>query len=561
MSEYGIKIKNYEAASIYEYEQGFRDRLDTTDAMLTNSLFLDFLLDSGLNVWKEESTRDVVCVAFGYKTKDYAAMSQKLDNLISQNNNEHLIRLRKQVEDNKENCIELSRQDLRVKFYTEGFDITYRTHNRSGKIIKTEKIHYKMLYRTAGKAKKGTCMFINENLYDKAHEFLYMGITPPKENAPIVELGVYASLITSSIVGKVQILPEQILIVKDVKTVFNTKVIKVCTDENRHCITEEIDNYPLDGEAFDGQALIDSSIFPSWGNGYILLRHHFCKMAAFNSNIELFMRDQFGDKYETAIVKDMFGRDVNVKDIKLITTNNAIKWLKVDKSLTVDYWFEWISKNDCMFGVVKTAHESKLGDVQRMSYQMTNSLDIDTMDQVVTTSVSYINKLKSDNEEFLKYLKKNTNFSNDYEVLIALANHNPDFMRSDYFRDRKRKIIEAYVTDFKGGRTLQNADNLIIVGSPYAMLLHCIGKDARGDPTFKIESNAIQCYSERFNDGEYLAEFRSPFNSRSNLGYLHNIRDPIISKYFNLGRLCIAVNTMDTDFEARNNGLTKWLSI
>ena len=40
--------------------------------MLVNSLFLDFLLDNNLiKIWKNDSTRDIVCVEFGYGTKTY----------------------------------------------------------------------------------------------------------------------------------------------------------------------------------------------------------------------------------------------------------------------------------------------------------------------------------------------------------------------------------------------------------------------------------------------------------------------------------------------------------
>ena len=42
-----------------------------------------------------------------------------------------------------------------------------------------------------------------------------MGIQLQIENSPMVEMGAYSSLITSSIVGRVQILPEQILVVED----------------------------------------------------------------------------------------------------------------------------------------------------------------------------------------------------------------------------------------------------------------------------------------------------------------------------------------------------------
>lgn len=219
VSEYGLKIKNFEAASIYEYQNGFRSYLNETDAMLTNSLFLDFLYENGLNVWKGESTRDVICLQFSYGTKGLEDMIEKVDEMLNGAIEENAINyfedLRQHILDNSDKCIQIKKEELRKLYYKDGVDITYKTYNRNGKIIKSETIHYKMLYRTPGKAKKGTCMFIREELYDAAHNFLYMGIELPKENPPIVEIGAYSSLITSSIVGKVQIKPEEILILKD----------------------------------------------------------------------------------------------------------------------------------------------------------------------------------------------------------------------------------------------------------------------------------------------------------------------------------------------------------
>lgn len=565
MSEYGLKIKNFQAGSLYGYNLGIRDRLDSTNAMLTNSLFSDFLKENGLNIWKNESTRDLICIEFEYGSRSYQEELKHLDKMEKEiNENSELSEnerkgkkdiisfFKDRAKENKDKYNKKSAEELRVLFYTQGVDVKYQTFNKKGDVIKEEIIHYKMLYRTPGKAKKGSCMFINERLYDKARDFLYMGIQLPQKNSPIVEMGAYSSLITSSIVGRVQILPEQILVVKDVDSFFNTKVISVETDENKHCKAIPIENYKVKNTLFDGQALIDSSIFPEWGEGYILLRHHLCKMAAFHANIQLFMKEHFGDKYETATVKDMFGNDVMVKDIKLITTDNAMKWLKFDVSY--EYWSDWVRANNCMFGIVKTAHQSKLGEVQRMSYQMINALDIDIMPQVVQCSMNYIEQLKTNDDVFLNYLKDNTNFSNDYEVLVALVEHNKDFLRSEYFRDRKRKIIEAYVLNFKNGKIIQNADNLVIIGSPYAMLLHSIGFDVNNDCTFCVEKNTIQCWTERFEDNEYLAEFRSPFNSKNNMGYLHNVHHEYFDKYFKFGKQIIAVNMIGTDFQDRNNG-------
>ena len=44
-------------------------------------------------------------------------------------------------------------------------------------------------------------------------------------------------------------------------------------------------------------------------------------------------------------------------------------------------------------------------------------------------------------KELLEYLKNNSNFSNDYDVLVALCEQNWDFTRNEYFRDRKKEIL------------------------------------------------------------------------------------------------------------------------
>ena len=84
-------------------------------------------------------------------------------------------------------------------------------------------------------------------------------------------------------------------------------------------------------------------------------------MAAFCSNIQLFFRDYFGEEYYTATVEDMWGNKHYVKDIELITTDNAMKWIKYNVSY--DYWCNKVYENGCMFGIVKTAHCIKLGNV------------------------------------------------------------------------------------------------------------------------------------------------------------------------------------------------------
>lgn len=543
MNQYGVKIKNISSGSIEEVEQGVRDIYDYTEAMLTNSLFLDFLKSNGLKIYKGSTTRQVIGVTFDYGTRSYDEERKHIDKLITERGeNEKLIQLRDQCEANKDKYKHLSPAEVREKFYIEGCTIKY----------KNETIHYKMLYRSVGKAKKGLCMFIDQRLYKKAHDFLWMGIKLPKKNAPIVEIGAYSSLITSTIIDKIQINPDDVLILKDVDSFFKTDVVSVETDKDRHCYTKELSDYEVCNTMFDGQALIDSSIFPSWADGFILLRQHFTKCAAFCTNIQLFFRDYFGDEYETKTIPDMFGNEHRVKDIKMITTHNAIKWCKFD--ISYEYWKERVLANGGFWGIVKTSHESKLGDAQRMSYQMVNTLNENIMESVMQPSINYVTKLKSDTNAYIDFLRRNVTFTNDYDVLIALYEQDHSFEFSTYWKNRKTSIIDTYVTDLKNGRLRQEADNCTIVGSPYAMLLHAVGENVENDKTLVPEAGAIQCYSERFKHDEYLASFRSPHNAQANVGYLHNIRSAEIERYFNLGTLCVAVNVQHTDFQPRHNG-------
>ena len=392
-----------------------------------------------------------------------------------------------------------------------------------------------------------------DRLYEKALDFIRMGYKMNYDDAKIVEMSAYSSLIASSIVDTIKINPKNILIIKDVDSFFKTHILSVETNEKKECIVVNKDNYELKNTMFDGQGLIDESIFPKWGDGYLLLRHHMCKMACFKTKIQKFFKDYYGDKYNTAKIKDMFGNDHYVKDIELITTDQAMKWLKFN-GITYEYWCDKVFDNGCRFGIVKTAHKSKLGDVQKMSYQMINSLNMDIMDNVVKKSKEYIELLKQDDDVFIEYLKDNKNFSNDYEVLVALCDQNKEFTRSEYFRSRKYDIIKTYINNFKFGKVIQNADNLVFVGSPYAMLLHSVGENVEKDDTFKQEEDCIQCFTTRFDDGEYLACFRSPHNSKHNISYLHNVYNPKFFDYFDFGKQIIALNVQHTDIQDRLNG-------
>ena len=81
ISEFGIKIKNISAGTLYDVNLGTRDYFSYTEAMLNNSLFSAFLIKNGLNVYKGESTRDIICLDFDFGTRSYEDEHKRIEQL------------------------------------------------------------------------------------------------------------------------------------------------------------------------------------------------------------------------------------------------------------------------------------------------------------------------------------------------------------------------------------------------------------------------------------------------------------------------------------------------
>lgn len=584
MGQYGWKIRNFKAATVYGKNSGIRDKYDYTDAMLHHSLFTNWLKDNGMQTDKnDEATRDIICMDFQFGLRSYteelshlkkmrkdAAGDQERIDLVNQ--------LEEKVNSRKDLYKKLTKDDIRREFYVNGVPITYtRVDKKTGEIIE-EKINYKMLYRNPSKAKQGSCMFIREELYDKAYEWLTMGIGVrlPQHGAKIVEISAYAPLSTSAIEGTVKIPVEDVLILNDQDSFFRTiadiiraedyeVVLRNGEKEKRKKCVVHREETDVKNTLWDGMALVESSVLPDWCNGMALLRNHFFKACAFKTYIQKFFRDyclEHGLDYDTYEVTDMFGNKHLAKKIKMITTDNAIKWKKFVDLIggtlpsAYEYWVDHVTKDGCLWGIVKTDHVSKLGNVQQMSYQMINTLPctFEDIEKISQTSVSYVELLKKDNDEFEKYLRKNATAVNHYEMLADLYDWNHDFQYSKMWKTDKSKIINQYVARLRKGKITVEGDNITVCGNPYALLLYTVGEDWNSDPTLQPEEGVIQVYTKRFKDGEYLCGIRNPHNSSNNLGYFKNVRHKLMDTYFDFSDNIMAVNCIHTDVQARMNG-------
>ena len=617
LGQYGLKIRNYKAGSLYGFNLGVRDHYDYTDAMFNKSLFYYYLLDHGMKTYKDESTRDLICIDFGFGSRSYEEEMEHLRQMMkaadTDESRQRIQYLIDRTTENKWKYCKKSKDEIREEFYVNGVPIEYTSKNRKTGEVATQTIRYKMLYRNASKAKVGLCNFINEELYDAAYDWLTMGLGKklPHDNAKIVEISAYAPLTTSTIEDRLHMDVDDVLILEDQDSFFHTvaeivraedydSVERVVDEEKtaknwenaiskgrldiygnpiyktaykrqpcvkKKCVVNR-ETTEVKNTLWDGMALIEDAVMPGWCNGFVLLRNHFFKACAFRTRIQDFLRDYASEHnidFNSWQLTDMFGHQHKASQIKMITTNNAVKFLKFTdlmggtKTSAYEYWCGKVREDGCMWGCVKTDHPSKLsyqGDYQQMSYQMVNTLPCseEEIGELARTSIEYVELLKQDNDAFEKYLRANSTAVNHYEMLADLYKWNPEFANSKMWRENKRRIIGQYVFKLRKGKIVAPGDNLTIAGNPFALLLHTVGEDWKQDPTLQPEPEVIQCYAPRFADGEYLCGIRNPHNSCNNLGYFHNVKHPLMEKYFPFSRNIMAVNCIETDVQARLNG-------
>lgn len=624
-----IKVRSVQAASVYRVAHGYKflvkDKssisekyvnsfVDYKSAVINRSMFSAYLLKHGVTLSKKGNSLDLILMKFDYGVDADGSTGDDSRPSVSAN-------------------------ELRKYFYENNATITWVTFDKNKKEVPelTKTITYKMLCRNPGKAKKGECFFIREELYTNVIRYITMGLIdkiPDGKGAKIVELSAYAPLITATAMDFIHIPLNNILVLKDEKASCRKQACIVGVEQQKKkvrdfkafekilnpmgyttykTISEDYPEYRLIGRTkrellehgidindcpiketdfsdgkihnkcvvkrdekeisnilWDGMGLIDSSIFPSDMNGFIYCRSHFFKSCLFKGNIQQFFQDYYREDYDSAYIAsgvDMFGRKMKVSDIKVIVTDNSLKWLKftdyMSESGTPQAAFKAykkIMKNDgYTFQIVKTAHSSKYGDLQRTSFQMNNTLlttDENILEKIASTSIDFCNNLKLDDGAFIDYLQAtSTEKYSINKVMVALYNWNKDIINTEYFKKKRREMISSLKRErLLIGKLFQNGDNLTICGNPIAMLMKVTGQDFLHEGCFCTHDDRIECYTKRFAEGEMLAGFRNPHNSPNNIVCLENVYPEELIKYFpDLGKETIVINGIGTDVQDRLN--------
>ena len=428
-------------------------------------------------------------------------------------------------------------KQLRQKIYEDGFKLK----------INGKTIHYVRYKRSSGASRLGKCLFIQEKYYDEMMQFSLCGIDVTNKKLDLAGIESYVALSLSAIESTIKIKPNEILLINDYESTFTDDVI-VCKEENGQLTTSE-ERTEITNSIWDGQSLLDSSKFvgPYKKKAMLLLRNRFFKSNCINTNIKLYMKERFKENYNTATITDLYGNEVKVKDIKLITTPNSIKYLKFGD---YNYWLE----NLIDFGIVKTdqpSHEES-GTMTRLNYQIINTLDLYEQDieKLLEKEFHYFDLLKNELFAIRHYLKIKQNSM--YEIdstddfIYSMLSINNNIANTEIFAKYKRKIIDSFARRLKECRILVNGTHATIFGNVYEMLTA-----STGDFKQILFDNDI--YSPMFTEKQIIM-FRNPHITMGNVVIANNVNSDLLKKYFRISNEIVIINSINNNVLQQLNG-------
>ena len=426
---------------------------------------------------------------------------------------------------------------LRHKLYTDGFNL----------LINGKTIHYIRYKRSAGAARLGKVLFIQEKYYDEMMKWSLCSIDVNNKKLDLASLESYVALSLSAIESTIKIKPNEILLINDYESTFTDDVI-VCKEENGQLMTSE-EKTEITNSIWDGQSLLDSSKFTGQykGKSMLLLRNRFFKSNCLNTNITLYMKEKFKENYNTATITDLYGNEVKVKDIKLITTPNSVKYLKFNDYST------WLN-NLIDFGIVKTdtpSHEEN-GTMTRLNYQIVNTLDLYEQDieKLLEQEFNYFDLLKNNLFALRHYLKiKQAQMyepdSTD-DFIYSMLSINNNISNTELFAKYKRKIIDSFARRLKECRILVNGTHATIFGNVYEMLTASTGD-------FKQVLFGNEVYAPMFSEKQLFVA-RNPHITMGNVVITNNVNNDLLKKYFNISNEIVIINSINNNILQQLNG-------
>jgi hypothetical protein len=401
-----------------------------------------------------------------------------------------------------------------ISVVNDGKGKNKKDFKRALKGFKVNGVEFKRFVGTTGGLKNNSVIFVNASILDELNRRCECGrdtnikVIPAKYEA-------YKSLTCSASQKICE--PKGILIVSDCLVNINTDVIDIDEGENGEPIVAykkiDIENNTSDGFnlcTIDYMRRISESLGLNYVTSGVCLRNAYCKGMLYAFPIVEFCEKYLGGY----IVKDIWGHDVDVRNIDMILTESSLK-----------FWNSYTSSEDYIenyrthgygFRVTKIIGEH-LEDTRELNYQYLQSYDFtdEDIEELCKPTVDYLTgSLCGNYQDTLKFLGiKEGDVRTPKEVWQKALLCSEDMINDPYIIYNINKLIRKKIDNAKIGKLVCNGNYQQLSGDPFLLMQHICGIEPRG----LLKAN--ECYSSYWveKDVDELVVFRSPMIGHNNI--------------------------------------------
>lgn len=418
----------------------------------------------------------------------------------------------------------------------------------SKKGFKINGIKFKRFVGSTGGLKNNTVLFVNDEIYKELYE-----ISECKRNNVVsfipAKLEAYRALFFSS--SQEIISPKKILVVKDCITKFKDNIIRLDdSDETQEPKMEYLNDVELENNVSDGFNLctydymkkVSEKLELDYVPGGVCLRNAWLKGMLYPFPIIEF----FEKYYNGYIVKDIWGNDIDIREVEMILTESSLKLWKCYDS--IEHYVNSYKKCGFEFSVTKIS-PNELEDERELNYQYLQSYDFSDEDikELCDPTIKYLkDSMCGDYKQTIKFLGIDGDL-NDNSWQQALYTN--EYMMSDpYIIDSVHRYIKKKINNAKIGKLKVNGNYQIASGDPFALMQSICGLEVTG--LLKAE----ECYSKYWIDKNVneVVIFRSPMTSHNNIRKCKIVNNDDVKYWYQYMDTIMIINGWDTFCMAEN---------
>ena len=418
--------------------------------------------------------------------------------------------------------------------------------------FKINDVEYVRLLGTSGGVKMNTIVFVSKRLAPILRERIDNGRNTEVPLVP-AKLEAYRALTCS---GSTPVsMPNGILVVPDCVTRFKEDVMYLTDENDGEPEMRKWCGFDVELTESDGYGLMLPSLAKRWSEELKLdytvscvnTRMSWEKGCVFTFDFVDFAEKMAG-KY---IVQDIWGHDVDIRNVELILTASMLKLWNCYDSL--EQYLERCSHNHYSFGVAKTAPK-ELERLRTTNYQFLQSLFLtdEEIDELIKPTINEIKDIMTgDYRKALLYMagthldESNVMQQSDFVKAMMI---NPEMYNDPFIRQRIKRSIKKRIDDAKIGVLDVHGNYSILCGDPYALCQSVFGLEVTG------LLGAGELYNKYWVDSGAceVAVFRAPMSTHENIKRMRVANNEAMAYWYQHIKTCTLLNAWDGTVNALN---------